>query len=387
MKVVQILVDGLGSESASESSGKTPLESAKTPELDRLAGQGVLGLTRCVSKAAGYLDADLLALMGYDPSSVHPGRGRLEALARDVAVAPSDVVLCADVVSFGRREDGTETLVGLAGGGIDPAGGRELGQALAAALSGGSVTLHPMSGTRHVLVWHGGEVRVRTTPPVLLVDQPVAPRLPTGPGADLLRDLMRRGRELLTAHPACDAAARAERPAPNALWLWGEGNAVALPSLAARAGGPATAVATTPRGRALAQLAGLRVVDASAAADPMPYVAAAVAESDLTIVELAPFAGQDRPPAAADRVAVAEALDAQLIGPLLAHLRAQADDWRVLVLCSLTGQPEQAAPFVVGVRQDESRPRRDRRFHERDAREQGIFIPEAHTLMERMLRR
>ena len=44
-------------------------------------------------------------------------------------------------------------------------------------------------------------------------------------------------------------------------------------------------------------------------------------------------------------------------------------------------------PFAVYVSRDEEKNRAVKRsYHERDAREQGIFIPEAHTLLERLLR-
>src|SRR5262249_56898838 len=46
-----------------------------------------------------------------------------------------------------------------------------------------------------------------------------------------------------------------------------------------------------------------------------------------------------------------------------------------------------AEPFGVYLSRHEEKNRAVKRsYHERDAREQGIFIPEAHTLVERLLR-
>jgi hypothetical protein len=74
--------------------------------------------------------------------------------------------------------------------------------------------------------------------------------------------------------------------------------------------------------------------------------------------------------------------------PLIQHLKAAGGPWRCLVVLSLAEiQSDQPAPFLVGVHEHQHGTRTlARRFHERDAREQGIFIPEAHTLMERLLR-
>ena len=58
------------------------------------------------------------------------------------------------------------------------------------------------------------------------------------------------------------------------------------------------------------------------------------------------------------------------------------------VLSPVDPKGDQPVPFLLGVDHDQHGPRTlARRFHERDAREQGLFIPEAHTLMERVLRR
>jgi 2,3-bisphosphoglycerate-independent phosphoglycerate mutase len=56
--------------------------------------------------------------------------------------------------------------------------------------------------------------------------------------------------------------------------------------------------------------------------------------------------------------------------------------------CALKTHTDDPVPFVVYVAADERKPRAlARGYNERDAREHGIFIPEAHTLLERLLRR
>ena len=56
--------------------------------------------------------------------------------------------------------------------------------------------------------------------------------------------------------------------------------------------------------------------------------------------------------------------------------------------CALKTHTDDPVPFVVYVSGDEQKARGlSRGYNERDAREQGIFIPEAHTLLERLLRR
>ena len=99
MNILLIVLDGLGDRPAPELGGKTPLEAAHTPNLDRLAAEGINGLFH--PKSSGYPLGSPLALhlmFGY-PEEEFPDRGPLLARARGLEVPDDDIVLAARFAS------------------------------------------------------------------------------------------------------------------------------------------------------------------------------------------------------------------------------------------------------------------------------------------------
>src|SRR6266542_4336217 len=106
MRILLIIFDGLADRPAPELDGKTPLEAARTPNLDRLAAEGINGLMH--PKSPGYPLGSPLALhlmFGY-PEDEFPDRGPLLASARGQSIAPGDVVLAARFASVEKQPGG-----------------------------------------------------------------------------------------------------------------------------------------------------------------------------------------------------------------------------------------------------------------------------------------
>ena len=82
--------------------GKTPLEAARTPNMDWLAQHGVYGIAHVIPE--GFppgSDVGNMSIMGYDPAVYHTGRSPLEAASMGVALGTDDIAFRCNLVTLG----------------------------------------------------------------------------------------------------------------------------------------------------------------------------------------------------------------------------------------------------------------------------------------------
>ncbi len=92
MKGIIFVIDGMGDRPMKELDDKTPLESAKTPSMDKMVENGITGIMDTIRPGVRPgSDTAHLTLLGYDPYEVYTGRGSFEAAGVNVDVQPGDI--------------------------------------------------------------------------------------------------------------------------------------------------------------------------------------------------------------------------------------------------------------------------------------------------------
>ena len=101
VKYLLLIPDGMADQPIPQLNGRTPLEAAATPHMDRLAREGSVGWARTVPDGmpAGS-DVACMSLFGYDPKTYHTGRAPLEAASQHIALGDHDVVFRCNFVTM-----------------------------------------------------------------------------------------------------------------------------------------------------------------------------------------------------------------------------------------------------------------------------------------------
>ena len=106
MKYIVILCDGMADEPLEELGERTPLEAARTENMDSLAEISEIGMVRTVPEGmAPGSDTANLSVIGYDPRKYYTGRSPLEALSIGADMAPDDVSFRCNLVTLSEEED------------------------------------------------------------------------------------------------------------------------------------------------------------------------------------------------------------------------------------------------------------------------------------------
>ncbi|MFP3938066.1 MAG: cofactor-independent phosphoglycerate mutase, partial [Phycisphaerae bacterium] len=344
MKYAIVIPDGAADEPLDDLGGQTPLQAAETPNMDWLSTNGKIGTVRNVPESMSPgSDVAILSVLGYDPEKFYTGRAPLEAAARGLEIADDEWVFRCNLVTIvnGTMEDHSA-------GHISTEEASAIVEELNRNLAGPHVHFYSGVSYRHLMTYRG-DVGVQTTPPHDILGREADEYLPTGDGADMLRTLILRSREILQ-NSEINTVRRdlGENPATS-IWLWGHGRMPRLPAFNKRYGVQGAAITAVDLIRGLSRLIGWETIEVPGAtgfvdtnyAGKGEAAVTALDEKDLVFVhvEAPDEAGHN-----ADikgKVESISNIDRHIVGPVLKRLQSEGDDWRMLVM------PDHPTPIAV----------------------------------------
>lgn len=397
MKYIVLLGDGMADYPLEELGGKTPLEAARTPNMDALAAGGTVGLVDTIPAGlAPGSDVANLSVLGYDPVRYHSGRAPLEAASMGIPLAPDDVAYRCNLVTLGPGTD--PVMEDFTAGHISNDEAAEIIGDIDRELGSSRFRFFPGVGYRHLMVWKDGPLPVTTTPPHDITGQPADAYLPRGEHARELRRLMAASREILKEHPVnLERAARGKNRA-NSIWLWGEGRAPAIEPMTGKYGISGGVISAVDLLRGIGYYAGLEIIRVEGATGYIDTnyegkAAAAIAflhHHDFVFLHVEAPDEMGHEGNRDGKIRAIEDFDEKIVGTVRRGC-AELGPFRIAVLSdhptpiAVRTHVSDPSPFVVYSSLKEENLCSAGSFGETEAAKSGIVISPGHVLMDHFI--
>ena len=399
MKYIVMLGDGMADYPGEALGGKTPLEVAKKPNIDRLARGGRLGMVKTVPDGLKPgSDVANLSAMGYDPLKCYTGRSPLEAVSIGIQMDDTDVAFRCNLVTLSDDAEYAEkTMVDYSSGEITTAEAAELIRAVDEAFRTDEILFYPGISYRHCMIWHQGPVGLNLTPPHDISDRKITEYLPQNP---VILDLMKRSYEILKDHPINqDRIARGLNPA-NSIWLWGEGTRPGVTGFEAAYGVKASVISAVDLIKGIGLCAGMKVIEVEGATGNIDTNFKGKGEAALkTLLD-----GQDlvyihveAPDECGHhgdlegKIQAIERIDQDIVGPLLKGLEEAGEGYSILVMpdhptpISIKTHISDPIPYLLYCSTDVTDSGIDT-YTEKTGKSTGVYVEPGYLLMQQLLK-
>lgn len=350
MKYLVLLCDGMADRPFDALGGKTPMQLAKKPNMDKLAKTSELGMCKTVANGLKPgSDVANLSVMGYDPMVCYTGRSPLEAASIGVDMKDSDVMLRTNLVTLSDEENYCDkTMVDYCAGDISTEEAAEIIKSVDEHFGGGKFKFYPGVSYRHCLVVDNGTTDLgNMTPPHDISGRVVGEYLSKSENAKELIDMMKDSFDFLKNHPVnLKRVANGHRPA-NSIWLWGEGRKPALENFYEKFQKKCAVVSAVDLIKGIGILSGMQVAEVDGATGYIDtnFVGKTKAAIDLFEDNDLVYVHIEAPDECGHRgeyenkVKAIELIDELVLGPILEHFEGK--DLRVLIM------PDHPTPLEI----------------------------------------
>ncbi len=397
MKYVIVLGDGMADEPIEQLGGKTPLEYAQTPVLDKLSGQSEIGMVHTIPEGMKPgSDTANLSVIGYDPKKYYSGRSPLEALSIGVPMKETDVALRCNIVTISEDDVPFEEkiIIDHSSSEIPTEESSILLQAVAEQLQSEEFQFYVGTSYRHCLIWNQGQV-IELTQPHDVLGQVIGQYLPEN---EKFYKMMKKSYDILVNHPINQKRREQGLNPANCCWFWGAGTKPALSSFEEKTGKKGMMISAVDLLKGIAVGAGMSVAQVEGANGGLHTnyegkTAAAVKALtqdgyDFAYIHVEAPDEMGHQGSAERKVKAIEYLDGRVIGPLVEQLQAAGETFRLLVLpdhptpVRIRTHTADEVPYLL---YDSAAPKAENwKYNEKECRQSGIRQAQGHKLIDRL---
>ena len=401
MKYLVMLCDGMADYPIDSLDGKTPLEAADTPCMDKLAANSTVGLIKTVADGMKPgSDVANLSVLGYDPKIYYTGRSPLEAGSIGIDMKKTDVSLRCNLVTLTDEKNYEDkTIIDYCAGDISTEEAAELIKFLAEKLDSDEFKFYSGVSYRHCLIWNNGTLDIGVmTPPHDITGKPIKEYVPKHPNAQKLYALMKKSYDLLKNHPINAARVqRGLRPA-NSIWLWGEGVRANLDDFREKFGLSVSMISAVDLLKGIGKFSNMKVVNVEGATGYIDTnfkgkADAAISEfkngQDFVYIHVEAPDECGHRNETDNKVKAISMIDKLILTPVVAELEKMGD-FKVLVTpdhptpLSLKTHTNDPVPFLIY--DSRKKIKGVSAFSEKSAKTTGIFIEHGPELMTQFVK-
>ncbi|CAK8725369.1 Phosphoglycerate mutase [Candidatus Electrothrix laxa] len=341
MKYILLIGDGMGDTPVPELGGRTPLEAADKPCIDRLCAAAEPLLVRTVPE--GYppgSDVANLSLLGYEPEKYYTGRAPLEAASMGVSLPEGALAFRCNLVTVRFEGDGRLIMLDHSADHITTLEATELIKAVQAACGTDRLRFYPGVSYRHLLI-HQGEAPacLGTVPPHDYLNQDVTEFYQQYLEVDYMAELMQTSGRVLAEHPINQQRVVEGKGTANSLWIWGEGRKPTMNTLLERHGITGSLISAVDLLKGLGVCSGLDVPEVEGATGwldtnyqgKVDAALDALKTQDFALVHVEAPDEAGHQGSATNKVRAIEDFDVKVVAPIVAEMDRRGEPYRLVV--------------------------------------------------------
>lgn len=402
MKYIMLVGDGMCDRPIGSLEGKTPLEVARIPNMDKVAKKGAVGIANTIpGHLAPASDVANLSLLGYDPNKYYTGRAPLEAANMGIVLKEHDIAFRCNLVTISddKMED-------YSAGHIKNNEAQILIKHLDKKLGSDAIKFYPGISYRHLVVFNTKKLELSVddlfktlcTPPHDISGKRIGRYLPRGKASGFLTDLMLKSKDILVKDDVNKVRVDLGENPASMIWLWGQGTKAKMPCFKKMYNLSGSIISAVDLIKGIGRIIGLDPINVPGATGyydtnfkgKAEYALNSLKKHDFVFVHVEAPDEASHNGDLKQKINSIENFDRFVVGTILQHFENSKTDFRILVTSdhatpvsvkTHTRDPIFFAIYGKGVQKDEVEA-----FNESSSSKASIRLKAGFEMMERLVK-